>query len=125
MSSWYDYVPIVGSAVRLAKGDPGAALEDIAGAGSRLPVEAAKAVYNKYKGAVDEQKQGDQTAAAQAQALGTKLNAQDMQGLGAAESFFGPAQQAITAAYGAPGAMTGGPSQYPVAPKAVNSFYGK
>jgi hypothetical protein len=120
MASFYDYIPGVGSVVEAIKGNYKQAGIDL------LPLgPAAQAVAGKYAGAINEQKQGDQTAAAQAQALGTSLNAQDMQGLGAAESFFGPAKQAITAAYGAPGAMTGGPSQYPVAPKAVNSFYGK
>jgi hypothetical protein len=85
--------------------------------------DAAKHVYNSYKGAIDEQKQGDLTASTQAQQLGAKLNTQDMQGLSAAEAFYAPAQKAITAAYGSPGAMTGGPSQYPVAPKAPSSFY--
>jgi hypothetical protein len=63
-----------------------------------------------------EQKQGDITASQQAAALGAKLRAQDMAGLTRAENYFAPAQQTITAAYGSPGAMTGGPSQYPVAP---------
>jgi hypothetical protein len=119
--SWEDFVPVIGPAYEAAKGNWGAA------AGDAL-IPGGGAVYTAYKGAVNEQKQGDLTAAAQAQQLGANLNAQDMQGLSKAENYFAPAQKAITAAYGAPGAMTGGPSQYPVAPAPARGpvgYYGK
>lgn len=122
MSSWYDYVPVLGSTVEALKGNGGKALEDLV-PGVTPVADGISALYNKYKGAVNEQKQGDLTAAAQSMQLGQNLYAQDMQGLAQAQGYFAPAKAAITAAYGTPGAMTGGPAQYPVAPK-TNAFYG-
>jgi hypothetical protein len=57
------------------------------------------------------------TAADQSRALGDKLYGESMTGLGKAENYFLPAQAAMKSAYGSPGAITGGPGQYPVAPK--------
>ena len=78
--------------------------------------EGPRDVYNKAKGAVDEQKQGMLTAAQESAALGDKLYGQSQQGLARAEAYYQPAQQMNRAAFGDPGALTGGPAQYPVAP---------
>jgi hypothetical protein len=118
VSSWYDYVPVLGSAVEALKGNGKKALEDII-PGVTPVVDAASTIYDKYKGAIDQQKQGDQTAAASSFALGSNLQQQAIGpggGLAQAENYYLPAKAAITAAYGQPGAMTGGPSQYPLAP---------
>lgn len=90
--SWYDYLPGVNT------------------------VQALRAGYSKFKGNIDEQKQGDLTAAAQSKALGDNLYSESMGGLGKAEGYYAPAQAMLKNAYGDPGTMTGGPSQYPVAP---------
>lgn len=110
--SWYDYVPIVGSVVEATKGNYGHAAADLVpGVGP-----AAYDVYEKYKGAINEQKQGDLQASAAASALGKNLYGESMTGLARANNFYQPAREAINGAYGAPGSMTGGPAQYPVAP---------
>lgn len=122
--AWYDYIPIVGSVANAVQhpslSSIGGAALDIGTGGlygvGKDAYDLGKGVYDKYKGAVDEQKQGDLTAAAQSAALGNNLYSQSMAGLNRAENYFLPAQKAITDAYGQPGAMTGGPSQYPVAP---------
>lgn len=77
--------------------------------------EIAKGVYDKYAGAVNEQKQGDLTAAAQSRQLGQNLYTQAMQGLGKAENYYRPASAMLANVYGSPGTMTGGPSAYPLA----------
>lgn len=116
MPNWYDYVPVVGSVVEGIKGNGKQAAIDALGG----PVGVlGQTIYDKYAGAVNEQKQGDLTAASQAASLGNNLYTQSMQGLNKAENYYLPAQQAIKAAYGSPGAITGGPSQYPVAPSTV------
>lgn len=115
MGGWYDYVPVVGSAVEAAKGDWGRAAMDII-PGVTPVYDAAKGVYNKYKGAIDEQKQGLQDASRQSAELANKLYGESMQGLGQAEAQFQPAKMAALYGYGDPAAMTGGPSMYPVAP---------
>lgn len=107
--SWEDYVPLVGPAYEAAKGN-------YKGAAGDLLLPGLYPAYEQYKGAVDEQKQGDLTAAAQASALGTNLYTEALGGLGQAESYYGPAAAMLKNAYGSPGTMTGGPGQYPLAP---------
>lgn len=121
--SWYDYVPIVGSVTKAIEHPSlssigGAALD--LGTGGLYTVgtdayDLGKGVYDKYKGAVDEQKQGDLAAAAQAQQMGQNLYTEALGGLNRAEGYFQPAAAMLKNAYGAPGTMTGGPSQYPLA----------
>lgn len=112
MPSWYDYVPVAGSIVELAKGnDKQAAIDAIGGAGP-----LAQTVYDKYAGAINEQKQGDLAAAAAAKGMGQNLYTEALGGLNTAEQYYKPAQAMLTNAYGAPGSMSGGPSQYPLAP---------
>lgn len=77
--------------------------------------EILKGGYNAAKGAVNEQKQGDLTAAAQSKQLGQNLYTQAMQGLGQAEGYYKPAAAMLKNIYGSPGTMTGGPSSYPLA----------
>ena len=112
MPSWYDYIPGVGSVVELAKGNDKQAGIDALGAAGPL----AQTVYDKYAGAIDEQKQGDLAAAAAAKGMGNNLYTEALGGLNEAEGYFRPAQTMLNNAYGAPGSMTGGPSQYPLAP---------
>ena len=83
--SWYDYIPIVGPAIE------------------------------GYKGAINEQKQGDLTAASRASGMGQQIYDESMGGLGQAEGYYGPAAAMLKNVYGSPGTMTGGPSQYPLA----------
>lgn len=109
MASWYDFVPLVGPAVEAAKGNYGAAASDFL-------IPGGGAIYNAYKGAVNEQKQGDLTASAQAAGMGNNLYTEALGGLQNAEQYYGPAQAMLKNAYGAPGTMTGGPGQYPLAP---------
>lgn len=78
--------------------------------------QLGKGAYNGYKGAIDEQKQGDLTAAAQAGQMGQNLYTEALGGLKQAENYYAPAQAMLKNAYGSPGTMTGGPAQYPVAP---------
>jgi hypothetical protein len=112
MPNWYDYVPGVGSVVELAKGNYKQAGIDAIGVAGPL----GQTIYDKYAGAINEQKQGDLAAAKEAAGMGNNLYTEALGGLNKAEGYFGPAQAMLKNAYGAPGSMTGGPSQYPVAP---------
>jgi hypothetical protein len=115
LASWYDYIPGVGAAVEASKGNWGRAGIDLLGG----PVGGlALAGYDKYKGAVDEQKAGMLTASQQSAALGDKLYGQAMTGLDRAENYYQPSQAMNKAAFGDPGALRGGPAQFPVAPGA-------
>jgi hypothetical protein len=99
LPSWYDYIPVVGPAVEVAKGNGKQALIDSAG-----PLgPAVQAVHSAY----DDQRKGLQTASDQSKALGERLMNFQMQGLNRAENYYLPAQQEIASAYGSPGALRG------------------
>ena len=112
MSSWYDYLPVVGAVDSAVHGDWKGALGNTLLPGIYPAAEA-------YKGAVNEQKAGLQNASTQSAALANQIYGETVSGpnsgLSQAESYFAPAQAYQKAAYGDPGAMTGGPSMYPPA----------
>lgn len=109
MAGWYDFVPVLGPVVEGVKGNFGTGLADLAIPGGGYALD-------KYKGAINEQKQGLTTASQQSADLASRLYGESMQGMQTAESKFAPARAAALYGYGDPAAMTGGPSMYPTAP---------
>lgn len=99
--SWYDYIPIAGSVTRLAKGEYGHALADLA----PIVGPAGYDAYNAYTGAMGEQRKGLGMAADQMRALGERQKQFQMEGLDRAENYYQPAVAMNKAVYGTPDKM--------------------
>ena len=95
--SWFDYIPLVGSAVRLAKGDYKQAGIDVGG----IPSLAAQSVSNKE----DQYKSGLDFLYNQLQNTADYQRDLQMKGLDKAEGYYQPAQDRLNALYGPPGAF--------------------
>ena len=109
--SWYDYIPVVGSATRAAKdayhgdwADAGGNLLDLGTTGGLGwdAVQGGKAIH----GANQQQQQGYYAAANAMKQSGQRARDFEMQGLDKAEGYYAPAQARIRAAYGDPGSVT-------------------
>jgi hypothetical protein len=99
--SWYDAIPVVGSAIEAGKGNWKQAGIDMLGPGA----VAIQGGYDALHGANQEQKNGYLTAAAQARQLADQQKAFQMQGLGQAESYYGGARARLNKMYGDPNAV--------------------
>ena len=95
--SWYDYIPIAGSLVRLGQGDYKHAAADA------VPVIGPYG-YDQSK-AFDEMRGGYDKAIQDSKQLGIDARNFQMQGLNKAEAYFGPIQQRLDSLYGPPGAL--------------------
>lgn len=108
MSSWYDYVPLVGPAVRAAQGDYGAATMDLIAppfVNDAIQTGMPKLHDYFFGDQAKTQKAALGKMVDQTRALGNESRDFQMQGLDKAENYYAPARARMQAAYGAPGAM--------------------
>lgn len=102
--SWWDYIPVVGSVGRLAKGDYKQAGIDALGPIGPGAQDLGFGDHLDFFG-WDEKNQGYTNAQKQLEDLANQQRNFQMQGLDKAESYYQPAQDRLNALYGPPGAF--------------------